>query len=384
MGGSAVRPSVSLADLKAGPASSDAGSAPWRRDALARRGDERSAMSPASSSSSAAALLPPRPDIIDPGAPVTVRPKSWMDRVMDTVIGDTDGPNNRYALICSQCHTHNGLALPQDFLTLSFRCHHCGMLNANRHAHASVAGRTAGTLATSRSYDVLRSPVGYSPSFPLLPQGTPGHPTFQKPSASFGGRGQREVWHDDAGDAGSGGDDDGSGEGDGHSSRGNGDDNDDGNDVGDPSRERSRAAAEASDASDTSDTEEPRAAAAARAASTPGRMLRRRHNLGVRTEPRLRQRSNEDDAGPDSHCNHGAPPSRSQRPGAAAVNRSEARPEADPAEGHAEVHANDHHASATTASKRVTRRTSSRLAAARSAPPASASSARLAAPADHD
>ncbi|RKP04179.1 hypothetical protein CXG81DRAFT_8306, partial [Caulochytrium protostelioides] len=102
----------------AGPASSDAGSAPWRRDALARRGDERSAMSPASSSSSTAALLPPRPDIIDPGAPVTVRPKSWMDRVMDTVIGDTDGPNNRYALICSQCHTHNGLALPQDFLTL--------------------------------------------------------------------------------------------------------------------------------------------------------------------------------------------------------------------------------------------------------------------------
>ena len=26
-----------------------------------------------------------------------------------------DGPNNRYALICSQCHSHNGMALKEEF-----------------------------------------------------------------------------------------------------------------------------------------------------------------------------------------------------------------------------------------------------------------------------
>ena len=32
---------------------------------------------------------------------------------MEYLVGD--GPNNRYALICSQCHSHNGMALKEEF-----------------------------------------------------------------------------------------------------------------------------------------------------------------------------------------------------------------------------------------------------------------------------
>ena len=43
-----------------------------------------------------------------------------------------DGPNNRYALICSQCRSHNGMALRDEFEYLSFRCAYCYQLNPAR------------------------------------------------------------------------------------------------------------------------------------------------------------------------------------------------------------------------------------------------------------
>ena len=32
---------------------------------------------------------------------------------VDYLVGD--GPSNRYALICKACHSHNGMALKEDF-----------------------------------------------------------------------------------------------------------------------------------------------------------------------------------------------------------------------------------------------------------------------------
>ena len=36
-----------------------------------------------------------------------------MDRVVEYLVGD--GPANRYALICKQCQSHNGMALKEEF-----------------------------------------------------------------------------------------------------------------------------------------------------------------------------------------------------------------------------------------------------------------------------
>ena len=36
-----------------------------------------------------------------------------MDKLVEYLVGD--GPENRYALICKQCQSHNGMALKEEF-----------------------------------------------------------------------------------------------------------------------------------------------------------------------------------------------------------------------------------------------------------------------------
>ena len=40
-----------------------------------------------------------------------------------------DGPNNRYALICCKCHSHNGMCLRDEFEYMTFRCAYCYHMN---------------------------------------------------------------------------------------------------------------------------------------------------------------------------------------------------------------------------------------------------------------
>lgn len=40
---------------------------------------------------------------------------SWLDKLMDALIGTDEGPHHKYALICENCFTHNGLVMPQDY-----------------------------------------------------------------------------------------------------------------------------------------------------------------------------------------------------------------------------------------------------------------------------
>ena len=50
----------------------------------------------------------------------------------------SDGPNNRYALVCSECYSHNGMALRDEFEYLSFRCAYCYHLNPARKRKPSL------------------------------------------------------------------------------------------------------------------------------------------------------------------------------------------------------------------------------------------------------
>lgn len=73
----------------------------------------------------------PRGYAMPPGPPMprTILPqkRGTMDRFMDYLVGD--GPENRYALICQQCYSHNGMALKEEFEYLAFRCCYCYNLN---------------------------------------------------------------------------------------------------------------------------------------------------------------------------------------------------------------------------------------------------------------
>lgn len=53
--------------------------------------------------------------------------RSSLDKLVEFLVGD--GPNNRYAVICKNCFSHNGMLLKEDYEFTSFRCCYCFTLN---------------------------------------------------------------------------------------------------------------------------------------------------------------------------------------------------------------------------------------------------------------
>lgn len=70
-------------------------------------------------------------------------PYKIMFQVVEYLVGD--GPNNRYALICQECHSHNGMALRDEFEYISFRCAYCFHLNQARKKKSSSSFPTRAT-----------------------------------------------------------------------------------------------------------------------------------------------------------------------------------------------------------------------------------------------
>ncbi|XP_039613623.1 endoplasmic reticulum junction formation protein lunapark-A isoform X2 [Polypterus senegalus] len=70
---------------------------------------------------------PPGPPL---ARPILPRERGAMDRVIEFLVGD--GPQNRYALICQQCFSHNGMALKEEYEYIAFRCAYCFFLNPAR------------------------------------------------------------------------------------------------------------------------------------------------------------------------------------------------------------------------------------------------------------
>ncbi|XP_073433523.1 endoplasmic reticulum junction formation protein lunapark [Dendrobates tinctorius] len=73
------------------------------------------------------AVHPPGPPL---ARPILPRERGAVDRVIEYLVGD--GPQNRYALICQQCFSHNGMALKEEFEYVAFRCAYCYFLNPAR------------------------------------------------------------------------------------------------------------------------------------------------------------------------------------------------------------------------------------------------------------
>ncbi|KAM6070471.1 endoplasmic reticulum junction formation protein lunapark isoform 2-T2 [Chlamydotis macqueenii] len=72
-------------------------------------------------------LHPPGPPL---ARPILPRERGVVDRVIEYLV--CDGPQNRYALICQQCFSHNGMALKEEFEYIAFRCAYCFFLNPAR------------------------------------------------------------------------------------------------------------------------------------------------------------------------------------------------------------------------------------------------------------
>ncbi|XP_076659171.1 zinc-ribbon metal-binding protein lunapark isoform X2 [Halictus rubicundus] len=62
--------------------------------------------------------------------PILARERSYLERLVDYIVGD--GPANRYALICRQCFSHNGMSLKEEFEYFGFKCCYCNTWNPAR------------------------------------------------------------------------------------------------------------------------------------------------------------------------------------------------------------------------------------------------------------
>lgn len=51
--------------------------------------------------------------------PILPRERGYLDKFVEFLVGD--GPANRYALICRQCESHNGMALREEFEYIAYR-----------------------------------------------------------------------------------------------------------------------------------------------------------------------------------------------------------------------------------------------------------------------
>jgi len=64
----------------------------------------------------------------------------WIAKIAALLVGED--PSQSYALICGNCHMHNGLARKEDYPHITYYCPHCNALNASKH---SAAGQYSGS-----------------------------------------------------------------------------------------------------------------------------------------------------------------------------------------------------------------------------------------------
>lgn len=69
---------------------------------------------------------------------IDTRKQNVMEKMMDFII--SDGPSNRFAMICTGCCGHNGMALQEDFEYVAFKCAFCGTLNPSRKIRPKARG----------------------------------------------------------------------------------------------------------------------------------------------------------------------------------------------------------------------------------------------------
>ncbi|KAM1134366.1 hypothetical protein ACFX2I_043524 [Malus domestica] len=83
----------------------------------------------------------------------------WIARIAALLVGED--PTQSYALICGNCHMHNGLAKKEDFPYITYFCPHCHALNQPKH----LEGHTSGSnTPMTPSLDNSRTGVSSGPT----------------------------------------------------------------------------------------------------------------------------------------------------------------------------------------------------------------------------
>ncbi|EOY29121.1 hypothetical protein QUC31_020950 [Theobroma cacao] len=68
----------------------------------------------------------------------------WLARIAALLVGED--PTQSYALICGNCHMHNGLARKEDFPYITYYCPHCHALNRPKQSEEHVSSSSSPSM----------------------------------------------------------------------------------------------------------------------------------------------------------------------------------------------------------------------------------------------
>ncbi|KAI5660744.1 hypothetical protein M9H77_20067 [Catharanthus roseus] len=84
----------------------------------------------------------------DPTSAITTD-GGWLARIAALLVGED--PTQSYALICGNCHMHNGLARKEDFPFITYYCPHCKALNQPKQQVGRVSESNSFHMSSSTS-----------------------------------------------------------------------------------------------------------------------------------------------------------------------------------------------------------------------------------------
>jgi len=92
----------------------------------------------------------PRPNSYDPSSPNPITPlqRRWYDKLVDVIVGDDE---QKYALICQNCFTWNGLAYPADFEDVQYYCKKCNHFNPSRRSQRNETSPSSLTIGNNNN-----------------------------------------------------------------------------------------------------------------------------------------------------------------------------------------------------------------------------------------
>lgn len=80
---------------------------------------------------------------------------SWISRIAALLVGED--PTQSYAIICENCHMHNGLARKEDFEYITYYCPHCNALNKPKHSEENPLLPTVPALLVTDSPSLIET-----------------------------------------------------------------------------------------------------------------------------------------------------------------------------------------------------------------------------------
>jgi len=100
----------------------------------------------------------PGPPLPRPLQPLNSIERGYLDKFVEFLVGDN--PASRFALICRQCKSHNGMALGEEFEYLAYRCCYCYYWNPACKDRPGAPKPPGGDCAVYSDQQINRETVG--------------------------------------------------------------------------------------------------------------------------------------------------------------------------------------------------------------------------------